>query len=262
MLECSLARCVWALADGEMVEHMIHSIVADGRTWLTHMQESLSHVAFVNMVVTLWAVWYARRKAIYDHELQSPFSTNMFIRRYIQEIGDAKVKLGSSRVAPAQTNNFVRPPVGVIKINVDGVVARDRRSGVGAAIARDHTGLYRGSSSCYIPHMYDLATLEVMACREGLWLAKDLMLDNIIISSDCASVVRDINNGGGGRYEVIIREIRETISEFNSCRFIFESRRKNFEADGLAKFSISLESGRHMWLVQPHDLVTILMKLI
>lgn len=42
-------------------------------------------------------------------------------------------------------------------------------------------------------------------------------------------------------------------SDFESCMLQYESRRRNYEADGLAKLSLSLNLGRHVWLLEPHD---------
>jgi hypothetical protein len=54
------------------------------------MQESLSQSQFVNLVVTLWAIWYARRKSIHENEFQSPLSTHSFVQRFIADITEAK----------------------------------------------------------------------------------------------------------------------------------------------------------------------------
>lgn len=66
LLECSMSRCVWALADEGMVEHMVRTNEGHARNWLFALMASLSHVDFVNMMVTLWAIWFARRKAIHE----------------------------------------------------------------------------------------------------------------------------------------------------------------------------------------------------
>ena len=80
-------------------------------------------------------------------------------------------------------------------------------------------------------------------------LAQDLSLRRIVIACDCKSVVEEIHKGSAGSYSVIIKEIEASARDLDSCVFIFESRVLNFEAHSLAKFSSSLEVGRHVWLI-------------
>jgi hypothetical protein len=46
-------------------------------------------------------------------------------------------------------------------------------------------------------------------------------------------------------------------SEFGEVVFKFEGRKSNTEAHNLAPFALSLEQGRHLWLLQPHDTLLI-----
>lgn len=88
-------------------------------------------------------------------------------------------------------------------------------------------------------------------------LADDLLIRRILVSSDSTSVVKDIAKNTGGRNAMVTREINSRRSEFEDCQFIHESRRRNFEADSLAKFLLFLDFGRHVWLLEPYDPVTI-----
>lgn len=112
-------------------------------------------------------------------------------------------------------------------------------------------GNYIGSSALVLAGITDVATLETIACREGLSLAEDLMLHNFVIASDSKQVINDIEKASCGGYGVIISEIKLRSLAFN-C-FTFEGRAANCDADRLAKFSHSLDQGRHVWLVEPHD---------
>uniref|UniRef100_A0A453RUI6 RNase H type-1 domain-containing protein n=1 Tax=Aegilops tauschii subsp. strangulata TaxID=200361 RepID=A0A453RUI6_AEGTS len=117
------------------------------------------------------------------------------------------------------------------KINVDGAVA---------AICRDQTGLYLGSSSVFFQGTNDPHILETYACREALALAEDLVVIAIYVASDCQGVVDDINRGTGGPNAATIHEITNHCNSFISCSFIHEHRNFNFEAHNLAKFACNL----------------------
>jgi hypothetical protein len=79
LLECSMAACVWALADNLMVEHIQSVIKPNARCWLFNLMETLPHAQFTRIAITLWAIWTSRRKAIHEDIFQSPLSTHTFV---------------------------------------------------------------------------------------------------------------------------------------------------------------------------------------
>jgi hypothetical protein len=42
-MECNMARCVWALSDGSMVQYMVSNGDTNERLWLFEMIETLPH---------------------------------------------------------------------------------------------------------------------------------------------------------------------------------------------------------------------------
>lgn len=61
LLECHMVRCVWTLADEELVEHMIMSGMDDARLWLFLLFDTLNQHDLARVLVILWAIWWARR---------------------------------------------------------------------------------------------------------------------------------------------------------------------------------------------------------
>ena len=88
--------------------------------------------------------------------------------------------------------------------------------------------------------------------REALALAEDLNIHNFVIASDSKQMVANISCGDKGRSGSIIQEINIRAFMFQ-CNFCFEGRAANVDAHKLAKYSLSLGPGRHLWLGQPHD---------
>jgi hypothetical protein len=86
----------------------------------------------------------------------------------------------------------------------------------------------------------------------ALALADDLLIHDLTVSSDCKQVVDDIWSGDQGHNGSIITEINLRALNLN-CNFLFEGRAVNGEAHSLAKHSLTLSPGRHMWLANPHD---------
>lgn len=253
LLECTAARCVWSLVDRELIEELMENDEQNARSWLFPLLDKLSHEKFTKLTVTIWAIWWARRKLIHEGIDQSPLSTYMFITHFITELGEINPTSGNrlGNTAGPAPRRWIPAVQGHSKINVDAAVSRG--VGTAAAVCRDSSGTYLGSSVFVIRGLTDPASLEAIACREGLSLAEDLGLQSLVIASDCETVVKHIKESSGGIYGGVVKEIQEWKSLFNSCIFKFESRSSNFEPHKLARHALMLDQGRHIWLGQPHD---------
>jgi hypothetical protein len=74
LVECTMSRCVWALSNPTIVEHMCITTEPSARQWLFSMMQAMDHQDFTRLAVTMWAIWYARRKVIHEEIFQSPIS--------------------------------------------------------------------------------------------------------------------------------------------------------------------------------------------
>jgi len=92
-----------------------------------------------------------------------------------------------------------------------------------AAVARDSSGCYLGASTLVFAGVSDPETLEVLACREGLALANDL-IRRARVASDCLDAVRSIQIGGMSTYNHIIHEIKARVEDFLKIEFVHERR--------------------------------------
>jgi len=253
-----MARCVWALCDEELTEHVWEMTEPSAKQWIFTLRDSLSHMEFTIVLVTLWMIWTARRKAIHEHIFQSPLSIHLFIKSYIEDL-----QLVTKPVQQPSTNQrhlsarWQAPPDGFCKIMVDGAVSRAGNQGVVGGICRDQHGHYMGAAASVFLGITDPAILETMAYREALDQAADLNISKLSISSDCKGVVRDIVENKCGMNASIIREINAQVFTFDTVRFLYESRRHNTDAHSLARATTSFSMGRHLWLVNPLDFVPI-----
>jgi hypothetical protein len=158
-----MARCVWALAEEELVEHMCQAQEPAARNWLFTMIDSVPHEQLVTMCVTLWAVWHARRKAIHEDTFQSPLSTHHFVQNFVSDLEQAKERTKSEkpRGAPVGVHpRWIPPPAEVAKLNVDAAVAKTTDMGSVAAVARSATGVFLGASAMSIKGLVDPESLE------------------------------------------------------------------------------------------------------
>ena len=253
LIECNMASCVWALLPEGLVEAVINFQEADARSWLAAIIGFLSQEELTLTVVTLWAIWHARRKALYEDVFQSPLSTFSFITRFITELEFVKSPVQKDR-GVTEAPGWLPPPIGVAKVNVDAAIAKNGSTAAVAAVARDATGTFLGASAMVTRGATDPEMLEASACREGMALAMDLNLRKVKLASDCANVIRTIRAGDKlGSYGQIIRELEETTLGFQAVEFAHEGRQSNVEAHGLARGSIYSDLGRLVWLLNPPE---------
>ncbi|KAI5020283.1 hypothetical protein ZWY2020_045171 [Hordeum vulgare] len=250
LLNCTMARCVWALAEPQLLEHMLATAEPDAKSWMFTMFSSVSEKELLRMTVTLWAIWAARRRLIHEGEHQSPLSTHLFVNRYIDEI-EAIDRLNIKTVRQQPTTQgpprrWNPPPSGCVKINVDGATCRMPPIGAVSAVCRDGQGKYLGSSAIVFHGLNDPQILETLACREALALGRDLLLQRIAIASDCLQAIKDINSDTNGITTPIIREIKDGSNDFQTISFSHEGHVLNTEAHSLARHALHLGEGRHV----------------
>jgi ribonuclease HI len=72
---------------------------------------------------------------------------------------------------------------------MDATVSKNTDSGAVAAVARDDRGRFMGASTLIYLGRSDAETLEALACREGIALARDISARQVLLASDCLNVV-------------------------------------------------------------------------
>lgn len=190
LIECNMAKCVWALMDDDILDYIAASKQEDPKLWLFGMIEALPHADVVKVLVTLWAIWWAKRKAIHEKEFQSPMSTYKFIQSFLEDLDMAQLA-GRRPVRPQQQPHMVKwkgewipPESGCVKINVDGGLSRAGDRGVVSAICRDELGNFLGASAVVLDGLIDPPSLEAVACSEAFSLAFDLNLAHVQVATD------------------------------------------------------------------------------
>jgi ribonuclease HI len=134
------------------------------------------------------------------------------------------------------------------KINVLAAMLKNSCQAVAAAVARDEDGNYLGASVLVVVWQSDLEAMEVVACREGLALASDLGLHSFRVASDCANAVRSLLGEGFSSFGPIVWEINVRRS-FIRADFVFEGQKSNVNAHILARSSVNLSTGKHVWFL-------------
>lgn len=119
-----MSGCIWALSDEMLVETINQNNEPNAKNWIFVMHDQLTQKQYTLLVVTLWAIWRAKRKAIYEDIFQSPESINEFIISYINDLSLTETRGSSSQSHSIQrTWGWIGPPESYLKINVDATVS-------------------------------------------------------------------------------------------------------------------------------------------
>ena len=124
----------------------------------------------------------------------------------------------SPSVSPAK---WSPPPSGWLKVNFDGATFPSKNlAGLGAIIRNDN-GLIMAAFSQPIPLPTSVETVEVLAARSAMCLARDLNFDQVIFEGDAEVIIKAINNGdfSSSNFGHIIRDIKLLSSAFNKVSF-------------------------------------------
>jgi len=115
----------------------------------------------------MWAVWHAKRKAVYENIFQSPLSTHCFVDRFMFDL-DLSSPQSEITASKGRVPRWIPPPGGIVKINVGAALSKNSRGASAATVARDASGKFMGASSVVMRGIIDPETMEVLALREGL----------------------------------------------------------------------------------------------
>jgi hypothetical protein len=130
-----MARSVWDLKEDDIILPLFVDETPDFKLWLFQLSNILNHESFIEVLATLWAIWWARQKVIHEDEFQSPLSTHAFITRYLDELDYLGRRKDTPRgAAHIITAKWSPPSTRVLKINIDGVVAKAQCSGAFSAV--------------------------------------------------------------------------------------------------------------------------------
>jgi hypothetical protein len=136
---------VWALALEEISDYATNLQEPHARAWLASVFKDLSKEEATRVVVHLWALWYARRKIIHEGEYQSPLSTHYFVERFLSDLNVTEHVPPLGKGMEAQGLEWIAPPAGLVKINVDAVVTKNTGHDAMAAVPRSMEGVFLGA---------------------------------------------------------------------------------------------------------------------
>ncbi|CAL8113669.1 unnamed protein product [Prunus armeniaca] len=149
-----------------------------------------------------------------------------------------------------------KPPLGVIKINVDGAFQGLTGMGGGGIIARDSAGCFVAARACKLSHVSSPKHAEALALREALLFAKDIGPGPKLIEIDAQGVLHSVQDAQEDRsyLSCLFSDCKFFLSQLENTSIKFAFREANRAAHRLARLAIPLLE-TFTWLQDPPDVV-------
>ncbi|XP_075645203.1 uncharacterized protein LOC142616204 [Castanea sativa] len=160
---------------------------------------------------------------------------------HIPEFKESKtiINLKAKAAKLISQRSWVAPPPGYVKVNVDGASSIDGSgiSGVGVIIRNEIRGVVAALCKA-LPLHYSVDWMELFAMEQGVLLAQEMNLFNVIFESDAISIIQPVSQAlNGGIMGHLIQGIQLARSSFSCCSFQHVKRDYNRAAHKLAQFA-------------------------
>ena len=142
---------------------------------------------------TAWSIWLNRNKVVFDSGGSPPSQIWNMARRTREDYCDV-ITCQLLRQQPPDVG-WMAPPPEFYEINVDGATAGERNLSCAGVVIRDCRGLVVAACSKVLNGAFAAEVSEALAVEEGVRLAKELDLSQVIIESDSVVVVEAIGSG-------------------------------------------------------------------
>ncbi|KAK8606422.1 hypothetical protein V6N13_030705 [Hibiscus sabdariffa] len=179
------------------------------------------------VVITYWALWFARNQLLHEGKRQSITRISTFIRAHITELHFvAALSLPSM---PTPSSSWSPPAQGIIKFNFDTALTIATKEAFSGVIARNSHGLIM--AACVLHHfaVNDAFIAEVRTCEAAVNFAMELGFRSIHVEGDSLSVIKKLSSSSVDKSIInpIISDIKYKLIFFEKITFSHVGRRGN-----------------------------------
>jgi ribonuclease HI len=148
------------------------------------------------IAVTCWHIWEAHNDARNNQSDLLPARVALKIKAYVDMLIQFcfKTKPAKQRETTSSAPRWSPPPAGLVCINVDAALFPNEHRIGWDAVLRDHTGAFISSCSEGLSDFHDPEIAEGLAIRKALPVLSNHGFQNMIIASDCKSMVHRISS--------------------------------------------------------------------
>ncbi|XP_066373674.1 uncharacterized protein [Miscanthus floridulus] len=182
--KCRLAKQVWNLLALESKrQHLARLLTA--QDVISHILGEREQIA-VLMVITLWFLWTNRNTVREEKRGRSAEELARSIRVYANEVSQTLRSPRSPK--PLRSVRWQKPPEGYLKLNCDASFINETKAGSWGFLIRDHDGEVVMSGRGRISYALSAFHAELIACLQGVHVASNLGIGNLILETDAINV--------------------------------------------------------------------------
>jgi ribonuclease HI len=226
------------------------------KLWLLDWSSSLEEKELVLGLMTLYHMWLARNDAREALMIEDP---DRIARRVLGLTEEwMALKESNSEKIPRPTEHWLPLAYGWVKVNVDGAFSKEAGYGGGGVVMRDRHGGFLAGSNHFFPRVSDPKRAEMLACKQGVALAKEKGEVRVILELDCLGAVAKLEGKELDRsmQGPLVEEIKELMRGFEDIRVTHVRRSCNGVAHSLAQLGCKSRNDATWWSVPLFVLVT------
>ena len=192
-----------------------------------------------------WKIWSNRNKYKHEGKFKPAKVVVSNVARYVEEFRQGFSPTPTIPKQPPRFGSQWRPPdAGWYKVNVDAAVFKEAGScGVGIVV-RNVEGCLMGAMSKKLPFPLGPLEAEARAAEEGIALARDLGLNEVIIEGDAKTVMSALMNSDPQLTPSSIQKVVEgakfRLQAFKSWQIRHVHRSCNLAAHMLARHACNV----------------------
>ncbi|KAE8814705.1 hypothetical protein D1007_08238 [Hordeum vulgare] len=236
----------------------LEDIQNTGTEWLLHLLDQCKPDQRLPVVMTLWRSWHVHNELTHGKHAPSTEASTRFLSSYIQTLqcikqfprGDLvkgkmvpshQGKLTANQKGEAQAKDRVqrwtKPPPGWTKLNIDGAFSEGNKTGGAGMILRDEEGQVIFSSCRYLRTCSSALEAELVACLEGISIARAWSELPMIVELDCSCAVQMIVEEGIDRspHATLVMQLKQALGEIGEHVISHVVRSRNALTDALAR---------------------------
>jgi ribonuclease HI len=202
------------------------------------------------VLTACWYLWWLRRRRSRDEPVPPISKCRFSIMSIVANSAAMKINRRPSAA------RWIKPNSREVKLNVDASFTHDLHAGALGAVLRDFEGKNLAGRMVYLSHVGSSQMAEALAMKEGLALANEMGVSNLIAESDSLETVEACSGDQQWHNEsaAIFADCVDLVASIGNVSFAQCPREANMVAHNLARECFSAMSNCN-WVDDPPSFI-------
>lgn len=234
-VSCRFARRCW-----DLIGNSTYQLASTFLDWLEYNFSNLADRDLCRVISICWKIWDARNEKTWNRVIISAEAVVHGATSFLHEWQTINSTTRRHAMNSNQDGNWVKPPTGWMKLNVDAALDTvNRKLGFGFVL-RDEHGVFIAAKEIPKSGALKPDEAEVMGVKEALKWLKENHIDGVQIETDCMKITNNIKHQALSTYfDLLLNDVKEIAKSFSRLSFLFAKRSANKVAHLLAREALS-----------------------